>query len=399
MSTSTWRVPGRLEVLGKHTDYAGGDVLVCAVDRGVTVTATTTGGPEVVARSTAYPEPVRLRPGEPTDLPPGHWGRYVQTAVDRLATNFGPVPGAEVEVSSDLPLASGMSSSSALIVGTSLALADAWGLTDQPRWKRELSTDLRRAGYLACLENGLSFGSLTGTSGVGTHGGSEDHTAMLCSAAGQLGVFGFDPVRLVRRVALPAGWSFVVAVSGVLAEKTGAALARYNAASAAVTELVARWQTAGGRETTLAAVVRSHPEAADRLRALVRHEDLLIRRLDAFLLESELLVPAAADALTRGDAAALGEVAARSQAGAAELLRNQVPETVALVRAGLSAGAVAASSFGAGFGGSVWALVADRDAAGFAAEWLAAYLRACPHVSGASAFPVRPSEAARSLSR
>ena len=41
MSTVTWRVPGRVEVLGKHTDYAGGNVLICAIDLGVTVT-----GPE-----------------------------------------------------------------------------------------------------------------------------------------------------------------------------------------------------------------------------------------------------------------------------------------------------------------------------------------------------------------
>ena len=47
MSSLTWRVPGRIEVLGKHTDYAGGRVLVGAIDHGITVRATL-GGEGVV---------------------------------------------------------------------------------------------------------------------------------------------------------------------------------------------------------------------------------------------------------------------------------------------------------------------------------------------------------------
>jgi galactokinase len=49
-----------------------------------------------------------------------------------------------------------------------------------------------------------------------------------------------------------------------------------------------------------------------------------------------------------------------------------------------------ASAFGAGFGGSVWALVPSGDADAFAGEWLAAYQRATPHVTRAESFVAQP---------
>jgi hypothetical protein len=56
------------------------------------------------------------------------------------------------------------------------------GLDARPEWRR-VSTTFDLAGYLGAVENGLTFGSLPGTSGVGTHGGSEDHTAILAGVA------------------------------------------------------------------------------------------------------------------------------------------------------------------------------------------------------------------------
>ena len=84
---------------------------------------------------------------------------------------------------------------------------------------------------------------------------------------------------------------------------------------------------------------------------------MLLDRFNQFVEESTELVPAAADELGAGDLDAFGRTVARSQELAERLLRNQVPETVALVRSARDHGAWAASAFGAGFGGSVWALV------------------------------------------
>nr|WP_269452029.1 hypothetical protein [Tessaracoccus coleopterorum] len=126
-------------------------------------------------------------------------------------------------IDSDLPLASGMSSSSALVVAVALAVIDHNGIRERAEWTSNISDAIDLAGYLATMENGLTFGTLEGLRGVGTFGGSEDHTAMLNCHPGQLTEFTFCPIVEGDSVALPEGLTFVVAVSGVLAEKTGAA--------------------------------------------------------------------------------------------------------------------------------------------------------------------------------
>ena len=96
-------------------------------------------------------------------------------------------------------------------------------------------------------------------------------------------------------------------------------------------------------------------------------------RLDQFVDESLVLIPAAFQALSAGDLPAFGRAVDRSQKGAERGLKNQVPETVELAQLARSMGAHAASAFGAGFGGSVWALVGRSDADRFRADWERAY--------------------------
>ena len=383
---ATWRVPGRVEVLGKHTDYAGGNVLVCAAGHGVTATGTLTDAGGIVARSTSFAEPVTLRAGLDAGLPPGHWGRYLHTAIERLTRNFGPLAGAELQIGSNLPLASGMSSSSALIVATALVLAELNGLRHTELWASEIGTDrLRLAGYLASVENGSSFGALDGHTGVGTLGGSEDHTAMLCGEPGELGWFGFAPLQRRQRVPWPGDHVFVVATSGVAAEKTGAARESYNRASLATREALALWNQAAGRsDRHLATALRSEDDAARRLLGLLP-AGYLRARVEQFAIESEVLVPQAAEALRGGDLAGFAAAASASQRLAETHLGNQIPQTVALAANALRLGAVASSAFGAGFGGSVWAMVPAGDAASFGAEWLADYAGAFPDEAAAAA--------------
>ena len=198
-------------------------------------------------------------------------------------------------------------------------------------------------------------------------------------------------MREVRRIALPADHTFVVAVSGVLAEKTGAARERYNAASAAVAEILRRANEASGRhDATLADAVATD---AARARALVAGTSLQAR-LEHFLIESGELVPAAADALGRGDLASFGAASAESQRIAESLLCNQIPETTDLVRSALELGAPAVRSFGAGFGGSVWALVPIADSVEFAARWWDDYAQRWGR-PGASVLITSPGGAAR----
>ena len=379
MSTVSWRVPGRVEVFGKHTDYAGGNVLVCAASQGVTATATATGSAEILARSSSFPEPVGLRAGVDPGLPAGHWGRYLQTAIERLTLNFGPLAGAELAIDSDLPLASGMSSSSALIVASALALADLNGLRETPLWASEIGTDrLRLASYLASVENGSSFGALHGQTGVGTLGGSEDHTAMLCGRPGELGWFGFAPVEQRRQVPWPEGHVFVIATSGVAAEKTGAAQGLYNRAALATRDALAVWNEATGRSDRHLATAIRNADGAHRQLLNLLPAGYLRSRVEQFVIESETLVPQAVAALSAGDLSGFGAATAESQRLAESRLGNQVPQTIALAANAVRLGALAASAFGAGFGGSVWAMVPAGEATSFGAEWLADYARDFP---------------------
>ena len=94
----------------------------------------------------------------------------------------------------------------------------------------------------------------------------------------------------------------------------------------------------------------------------------LTDRLDHFVREDARVLPAL-QAFESADAVALGQLSAESQADAEHLLGNQVPETSALVRTARTHGAFAAASFGAGFGGAVWALVEAGRASDFARQW------------------------------
>jgi galactokinase len=68
----------------------------------------------------------------------------------------------------------------------------------------------------------------------------------------------------------------------------------------------------------------------------------------------------------------------QSQVGAEGFLDNQIPETIQLARSARELGAVAASAFGAGFGGSVWALTRSADTPDFLRRWQEGYARAFP---------------------
>lgn len=393
-----WFVPGRLEVFGKHTDYAGGNSLLAAVDRGITIDLEDAEA-DITASTTASAGELVLRPGASPELPPGHWGGYVAAVLERLRLNFGEIRPARLRIDSDLPLASGMSSSSALVVALALSLIDHNDLRETPQWRENIRSDIDLAGYMACFENGMTFGTLQGVRGVGTFGGSEDHTSMLCCKADHLTRFRFCPIVEGESVRLPDELSFVVAVSGMLAEKTGSALASYNQASIRTREIVSAWNDATGRQdVTIADALAADEDAMEGLRSVVAHSPELTARLRAFLTESEEIIPAATTALRTGDLAMFGELSDRSQRNADQQLGNQVPETNRLQELARELGANASTSFGAGFGGSVWALTRTADAEAFGQDWLARYASEFPDVEGrASVLVTRPGAPARRL--
>jgi galactokinase len=383
-------VPGRIEVLGKHTDYAGGRSLVAALEQGFCMVALPRPDAQVEVWA-GQGEPVRFALHPELAVPHGHWSNYPMTVARRLARNFPACRrGMNLAFCSDLPPAAGMSSSSALMVGTYLALAAFNQLETDPRYQRQIGGQLELAAYLGTIENGQSFGELEGDRGVGTFGGSEDHTAILCSRAGHVGQFAYCPARFERYIPLPAGYLFALGSSGVVAEKTGAAQELYNRASARARALVLAWQQGtGGTEQHLYPILHSGPGAAERLRQLIAAQQEgpfspaeLRDRLEHFIAENEEIALPAGAALGEGDLERFGRLVDRSQTLTETLLGNQVPQTATLARLARESGAAAASAFGAGFGGSVWALVAEAGAGAFLERWAKGYADAFPAHAG-----------------
>lgn len=395
--------PGRIEIFGKHTDYAGGRSLLAAVPRGIALAARRRSDGIVRVGDIFDGQVVEV---DPSTEAPGHYRgiqRYVHVVAHRFFVNFpGCDLGANIAIASDLPRASGLSSSSALVVGVALALVTRAHLREHPEWQRHLRRLHDLAWYLGCVENGLDFPGLPGSAGVGTHGGSEDHTAILTCKTDRVSLYRFVPVTPLGDEAMPADWTFVVASSGVQADKADSVKDRYNRASNGVRALHAIWNRRNVEPApSLADALASSPHAAAQLADWIApgngfSADDLRQRLHHFMRETAR-APLAAAAFRDGDRDALGGLAAESQRDAHELLGNQIPETIALASLARDIGAFASSSFGAGFGGSVWAAVPRADAARFGAEWVRAFAQRVPAAGVVPWFIARPGPAATEI--
>jgi len=171
-----WCVPGRIEIFGKHTDYAGGESLLAAVPRGFVVAARPRTDDRVRVIDARHGESAVIDVRDAANVWRG-WANYAAVTVRRLARNFpGAALGADIVIASDLPRAAGLSSSSALVVGVATALIRRAALESREDWRAMIGSVEDLAWYLGCVENGLTFKSLPGLDGVGTHGGSQDHT-------------------------------------------------------------------------------------------------------------------------------------------------------------------------------------------------------------------------------
>ncbi len=198
-----WFVPGRIEIFGKHTDYAGGRSLVRALERGLCVVAAARDDALLRVTDAATGATTRI-PLTPDAADEGGWTLYPGTVARRVAHDFpGPLFGADIVLASDLPRAAGLSSSSAVIVALFTVLAWRNRLKEHSKWRATIRSREDLAGYLGAVEGGRDFGPLAGGAGVGTFGGSEDHAAIFCSRPGHAGLFSFCPVRLESEIRLP----------------------------------------------------------------------------------------------------------------------------------------------------------------------------------------------------
>jgi len=401
--TRTYVVPGRVELVGKHVDYGGGRSLTCAVELAMRATARPLE--ERVLRvgqhgSRDFVE-VAISPGSPSSPAAAptrvRWSPYVAAVARRIGRDFpNAAGGVDIQLASTLPAAAGLSSSTALTIALARAVVDATGVAADAVFAEYAGSPLAFAEYVAAIETGAPHGPFPGDQGVGVRGGAQDHVAILCAREGMVGQFSYMPACEEGWAPWPADQVLAIGVSGVRASKTGNAQAAYNRAADAVRWLVREWNALTNRgDATLAAALGSGDEAPERIGMIAREArgapvsaEYFVKRLAQFREECDVIVPGVADALRARDFARLGALVDRSQALAEHALENQVPETIALARIARAHGALAASAFGAGFGGAVWAMVPRDGAEPFIAGWRAAYAEQFPSRAARSRFLV-----------
>jgi len=117
--------PGRVNLIGEHTDYNEGFVLPCAIDFGTGVALRPRPDRSVRVRSTSFPDrALRFELDQPLHRDPAEpWGDYVKGVYDRLIAHGHQLEGAELLISGDVPQGAGLSSSASLQVALAKALA------------------------------------------------------------------------------------------------------------------------------------------------------------------------------------------------------------------------------------------------------------------------------------
>ena len=303
--------PGRVNLIGDHTDHTGGLVLPMAINLGTTVTGRR-GGDLVELRSPIEPHPavVPVDVADPAAVSPG-WARYVAGVVGELR----PTVGFTGSVETTLPVGAGLSSSAALEVAVALALGfEGSGL--------ELAQLGQRAEQRS---SGVPCGIMD----------------QLASAAGVAGhALRIDCTTLeVRPVPLPADLDVVVVDSGQRRELATSAYAERAAACQAAQAVIG-------------------PLRAARLTDLPELADVVVRRRARHVITENARVDQLADALASGDRASIADAMGASHDSLRHDFEVSTPVLDELVERLVSVhGVIGARLTGAGFGGCVVALV------------------------------------------
>jgi galactokinase len=345
---SWWRAPGRVNLIGDHTDYCDGFVFPMAIDRDCLLVATP-GTPDPAAPNPAGSDPASARArvsavsadregavdvaadgsDDPATVEPS-WGRFVAGTVAALADRGALLPARHLALASTVPLGSGLSSSSALAVVLTLALADAAGLALD---RRELARTALDAEVRA----------------TGVPGGLMDQLAALFGRAGHALLIDCRSLA-VEPVPLPRSLAVVVVHSGLPRTLAESAYAERRAVCEAA---AARIGVATLRDAS-AEQVRDDPRA--------RH----VVGENARVLEFVA-------ALRAGDVNALGPLLLASHASLRDDFEVSTPELDLLVELLVESGAIGARLTGAGFGGCVVALVRRNHADDLAAKAVTRY--------------------------
>ncbi len=322
------RAPGRINLLGEHTDYNDGFVLPAAIDRHVLVAAAPRDDPWLHVASLTVGEEVVLPAGDPEAPAAPPWARYIQGVAGQLVRAGVTLRGVTAVLGGDLPIGAGVSSSAALEVAVALTLLAAAGATLD---RREIALLAQRAE--------VEF--------VGVRCGIMDQFTVALARPGHALFLDCRSLEFAY-VPVPEALALVVCDTGV---RRTLGDSDYNTRRRECEEAVRLLRRDLPEARALRDVDADHLVLVDRL------PDPLRRRARHVVTENQR-VREAVTALRRADAATLGRLLAASHTSLRDDFEVSVPALEAMVSAASRApGCYGARLVGAGFGGAALAFV------------------------------------------
>ena len=339
--------PGRINLIGEHTDYNDGWVLPVATRIGNTFTVKRSRHRRIRVSSSLYANPIDIPLDAPDTLRPlRDWGDYFRGVLKIVHPGGEPPSGLDVDVASTLPTGSGLSSSASITVGFASVLDASWGLA---LTRRDIVSIARRA------ENEF----------VGLACGLLDPFAVAMGVAGHAILF--DCERLEpEAIPFPADrYAIVAADTGVRRELTGS---DYNRRRDECRKALARAR----RDVDIRSLSALASSDLDGLEALAE-DAVLMRRARHVVSENERVLGAAA-ALRAGDVDAFGAGMVESHESLRRDYEVSCAELDIMVDEALAIDGVAGAKMtGGGFGGSVVCVVARSALDDFLAVLAARY--------------------------
>ena len=386
------RAPGRVNLIGEHTDYSGLPVLPIAIDRSTIIVAASRDDTIVELQNIdpAFSARSFLLGANIAPFPTGDWANYVKAGIQGVIDHFSErtpiekIRGATMLIDGRVPLAAGLSSSAALTVSSALAIMVVNGLAQD---SLETAQMVARSEWY-----------------VGTMAGGMDQAASMLGRHGHALLIHFDPLR-VTPVKMPPGVAIIVADSMEVADKSGKVRDEYNrrvveCAIAArilaksrglesvrilgdVVKQPGEWNASDLVETLanaapprlgLAQASKTLDVAEETLRAdilglgakqiqLDETRPLeILRRARHVLTETERVALASA-ALSTGRLQEMGALMNESHRSLRDDFEASTSRLDAMVDCALAGGALGARLTGAGFGGCIIALARESEAA------------------------------------
>ena len=325
------RAPGRVNLIGEHTDYNSGLCLPLALPRAASAAVAARSDGSLEVRSESFPDAWR---GTVVGLAPGAgpgWAGYVTGVLWAMRQGGLDVPGLEIRIDSDVPIGAGLSSSAALECAVAVAVA---GLLELPLTER-----VRERLAHACVRAETEY--------VGAPTGGMDQTVSMLATEGSALLIDFDD-DTTRHVPLPLaeeGLTLVVTDTGVShAHATGGYADRRAECEAAADAL------------GLDSLRQASPADLDRLK------DERLRHRARHVVTENARVTEAVDAIERRDWPALGGLLDASHHSLRDDFEVSCPELDLAVTTAREAGALGARLTGGGFGGSIVSMVPEERA-------------------------------------